>query len=297
MIENVQKGLSRLKVETESEVEERYLNKTKLLEREIQLLSTLPSPTEDLSPASNNDRIPTPPPMMGSAPTGPQPELIESFRERIMELEYKFSSERKSKEQLSALVSSLQKEYIQYKTDVEMHLESNAAEQVLLQSRLIEQSVLLADARARIDELTSVQRRTPSPVKSGSSAAAIMSQREALIVNENNHLKEEIDSLKISMHADFDNWKRTVLKQVRGECIKYRQRLKKSMRIDEEEASPDNTPMYGDAGMPDPVQPDEDVLLNEKELDFLFDEVDWTGDMQQLDMTPEKLRSRIAKSP
>jgi hypothetical protein len=208
----------------------------------------------------------------------------------VLELENKLSSERKSREQLTGLVSSLQKEYIQYKTDVEMHLESNAAEQVLLQSRLIEQSVLLADARARIDELTSVQRRTPSPSsqRGGNNA---MSQREALLVNENNHLKEEIDSLKISMHADFDNWKRTVLKQVRGECIKYRQRLKRGVM--------DAT--ASESGGGDALETEKEVdnhenLLNEMELDYLFDEVDWTGDMQLLEMTPEKIRQHVSSN-
>jgi hypothetical protein len=203
-----------------------------------------------------------------------------------MELENKVFSDRKSREQISALISSLQKEYMQYKTDAEMHMESNAAEQVLLQSRLIEQSVLLADARARIDELTSVQRRTPSsPSKSGA-----MSQREALLINENNQLKEEIDCLKISMHAEFDNWKRTVLKQVRNECIKYRDRLRKNlMRMDGDGSTLAENEKGGEEN-----EPSTDNLLNEKELDYLFDEVDWTGDMQQLDMTPEKLRQHVA---
>jgi hypothetical protein len=269
----VQKGLARLKAETEAEVEERYSNKTKLLEQEIKALSAVASPTEDLSPASRS----------GTTPPPAQPELIESFRERILELENKLLSERKSKEQLTGLVSSLQKEYIQYKTDVEMHLESNAAEQVLLQSRLIEQSVLLADARARIDELTSVQRRTPSPNATTGRRGGEMTQREALLVNENNHLREEIDSLKVSMHADFDNWKRTVLKQVRGECIKYRQRLKRGVM----------DPTSGD-GQNEGTAENEENLLNEKELDYLFDEVDWTGDMQLLEMTPEKLRQHVS---
>lgn len=276
IIENVQKGLTRLKAQTEEECAEVYETKIKLLEQEIQHLS-------EAGPSVNAPRIPSP---SGSSSGSSTPPLVESYRDRILELENKASSDRKSREQLSALISSLQKEYMQYKTDAEMHMESNAAEQVLLQSRLIEQSVLLADARARIDELTSVQRRTPSsPSKSGA-----LSQREALIINENNQLKEEIDCLKISMHAEFDNWKRTVLKQVRNECIKYRDRLRKNMlRMDDDTSGTNQITQEGDER-----NPSSDDLLNEKELDYLFDEVDWTGDMQQLDMTPEKLRQHIA---
>ena len=277
IIENVQKGLSRLKAQTESECGQAYEAKIKLLEHEIKHLS------EAESAKTEAPRLPSP---AGSSSGSSTPPLVDSYRDRILELENKVSSEKKSKDQLSALISSLQKEYMQYKSDAEMHMESNAAEQVLLQSRLIEQSVLLADARARIDELTSVQRRTPaSPTKSGA-----MSQREALLINENNQLKEEIDCLKISMHAEFDNWKRTVLKQVRNECIKYRDRLRKNLLKTDEDL-----PINGDFGeMGAENDPSSDNLLNEKELDYLFEEVDWTGDMQQLDMTPEKLRQHVA---
>jgi len=274
IIENVQKGLARLKSQTEAESAQIYETKVKLLEQEVKHLS---------ESAVAAPQLPSP---SGSSSGSSTPPLVDSYRDRIMELENKVSSDRKSREQLSALISSLQKEYMQYKTDAEMHMESNAAEQVLLQSRLIEQSVLLADARARIDELTSVQRRTPSsPSKSGA-----MSQREALLINENNQLKEEIDCLKISMHAEFDNWKRTVLKQVRNECIKYRDRLRKNlMRMDGDGSTLAENEKGGEVN-----EPSTDNLLNEKELDYLFDEVDWTGDMQQLDMTPEKLRQHVA---
>ena len=278
IIENVQKGLSRLKAQTEADCSQVYEAKIKLLEQEIKHLSE-PDSSTTIAP-----RLPSP---SGSSSGSSTPPLVDSYRDRILELEIKVSSEKKSREQLSALISSLQKEYMQYKTDAEMHMESNAAEQVLLQSRLIEQSVLLADARARIDELTSVQRRTPSsPTKSGA-----MSQREALLINENNQLKEEIDCLKISMHAEFDNWKRTVLKQVRNECIKYRDRLRKNLlRMDEDQS----TTVAENGNVGGENDPSTDNLLNEKELDYLFDEVDWTGDMQQLDMTPEKLRQHVA---
>ena len=276
IVENVQKGLARVKAQTEVESANVYETKIQLLEQEIRHLS-------ESEPVTVSSRLPSP--SGGSSSGTSSPPLVDSYRDRILELENKVSSERKSKEQLSALISSLQKEYMQYKTDAEMHMESNAAEQVLLQSRLIEQSVLLADARARIDELTSVQRRTPSsPSKSGA-----MSQREALLINENNQLKEEIDCLKISMHAEFDNWKRTVLKQVRNECIKYRDRLRKNLlRMDEDKTEKSNANTDGEENVPET-----DNLLNEKELDYLFDEVDWTGDMQQLDMTPEKLRLHL----
>lgn len=140
-----------------------------------------------------------------------------------------------------------------------MNLESSAAEQVLLQSRLIEQSVLLADARARIDELSSIHRRTP--IESSSSG---LSQREALLINENNHLKEEIDSLKLSLHHEFDHWKKSVMRQVRNECVRYRDRLKKSLLLVAERED---------------IPEDYDNSLNQKDLDYLFDEVDWTGDV------------------
>ena len=46
------------------------------------------------------------------------------------------------------------------------------------------------------------------------------------------------------------------------------------------------------SGDSDPIN--QENLLNEKELDYLFDEVDWTGDMQLLEMTPEKLREHVS---
>ena len=162
---------------------------------------------------------------------------------------------------------------MQHKTDVEMHLESNTAENVLLQSRLIEQSVLLADARARIDELSSTQRMERSDCVSGSS----LTQREALLINENNHLKEEVDSLKVSIHIDFDNWKRVVLKQVKTECVKYRERLRK---------------LHVEEFAEDPATPEES--LNEKELDFLFDEVDWTGGIEELRQSPLRMKAYVS---
>jgi hypothetical protein len=202
--------------------------------------------------------------------------MLETFKDSILDLESRLSNERRSKEQLSSLLSSLQKEYIQYKSDVETHLESNAAEQVLLQSRLVEQSVLLADARARIDELTSVQRMEANEILKKSGPGSV-SQREAVLINENNHLKEEIDALKVSIHLDFDNWKRVVMKQVKAECVKYKDRLRQSLRIDTQEVKPDN---------------DE----NEKELDYLFEELDWTGGIDELQQSPEKMKHYVASS-
>ena len=134
---------------------------------------------------------------------GESSDLLDSYKARVMDLETQLASERKAKDLAASSLASVQRDYMQHKTDVEMHLESNTAENVLLQSRLIEQSVLLADARARIDELSSTQRMERSDCVSGSS----LTQREALLINENNHLKEEVDSLKVSIHIDFDNWK------------------------------------------------------------------------------------------
>ena len=193
--------------------------------------------------------------------------MLDACKESILDLESRLGAERRSKDQVSALLSSLQKEYIQYKSDVEMHLESNAAEQVLLQSRLVEQSVLLADARARIDELSSIQRFGSTDNHS---------KTESMLLNENLHLKEEIDSLKVSIHLDFDNWKRGVMKQVKAECLKYRERLRHSLHIDTEDKV---------------AYAHED---NEKELDYLFDEVDWTGGIE--DLSPEKMKEYVEAS-
>ena len=255
MLENMQKSVA--------EVDAKNASRMSTMQLEIQNLNDKLL-VGSLSPS----RASTPGPSHSTIAQSPASDVLQSFKDRLIEVEAKLTAEKRAKEQLSALLNSLQNEYSQYKTDVEMHLESNAAEQILLQSRLVEQSVLLADARARIDELTSVQRReADGPRKSSSS---VLSQREAILINENNRLKEEVDLLKVSMHADFDNWKRTVLKQVKNECLRYRSRLQKNLRIESAD------PVSGD--------PDE----NEKELDFLFDEVDWTGDLK--DISPERVR-------
>jgi hypothetical protein len=245
--------------EREAEVDRRYMSQVAVMDKQIQQLTVSAvavAQQEGVVPAS----------------------MLETFKDSILDLESRLANEKRSKEQLSSLLSSLQKEYIQYKSDVETHLESNAAEQVLLQSRLVEQSVLLADARARIDELTSIQRMEANEILRNSTPGT-MSQREAMLVNQNNHLKEEIDALKVSIHLDFDNWKRVVMKQVKAECVKYKERLRRSLRIDTHEVRLD--------------QKDED---NEKELDFLFDELDWTGGMDELKQSPLKMKHYVESS-
>ncbi len=256
---SVQREIDSAKQDTEVEVEKRYIGQLSMMDRQVQQLTLSAveaARTEGVVPAS----------------------MLETFKDSIIDLESRLQSEKRSKEQLSSLLASLQKEYIQYKADVEMHIESNTAEQVLLQSRLVEQSVLLADARARIDELSSVQRiEAADLLKRTQSGSA--SQREAILLNENNHLKEEIDALKVSIHLDFDNWKRVVMKQVKAECVKYRERLQQSLRIDTHEQQD--------------IHDDED---NEKELDFLFDELDWTGGIEELKRSPEKMKHYVESS-
>ena len=245
--------------EREAEVDQRYLAQVTVMDKQIQQLTM-----SAVSVAQQEGVVPA--------------SMLETFKDSILDLESRLVSEKRSKEQVSSLLSSLQKEYIQYKSDVETHLESNAAEQVLLQSRLIEQSVLLADARARIDELTSIQRLEANEILRKSTPGT-MNQREAMLMNENNHLKEEIDALKVSIHLDFDNWKRMVMKQVKAECVKYKERLRQSLRIDTHEVKTD--------------QKDDD---NEKELDFLFDELDWTGGIDELKQSPLKMKHYVESS-
>ena len=92
--------------------------------------------------------------------------------------------------------------------------------------------------------------------------------------------------LKTSMHADFDNWKRTVMKQVKTECLKYRQRLRGSMtgRQEMEAATDFNSASLAEDG---------EEFMNEKELDFLFDEVDWTGDVEQMNSSPDRMKEYV----
>lgn len=256
-----------------ADMEEQYSSKLRLLQHEN---DTLKGELSSKSPPRSPSGAIIPPP----SPSMLNSDLINSLKERITELEQKLSSEKASRSQVASLLSSLQKEHIQYKTEVEMNLESGAAEQVLLQSRLIEQSVLLADARARIDELSSTQRRSPDDSLSTSSG---ISQREAIMINENNHLKEEIDSLKLSIHHEFDHWKKSVMRQVRNECIRYRDRLKKSLQL------------VSDRDQDELDAPAVDDTLNEKDLDYLFDEVDWTGDVNTFTKgTPERESGREA---
>ena len=243
MRSSVQKEVRRSSQIAESETEGRLRGQMAVVERQIEQLT--------IAAAEEATRS-------GSVSAS----MLEACKDTILDLEARLAAEKRSKDQLSALLASLQKEYIQYKADVEMHLESNAAEQVLLQSRLVEQSVLLADARARVDELTSTQRCEAA---------------ESVLASENRQLKEEIDALKVSIHLDFDNWKRGVMKQVKGECLKYRERLRQSLRIDSQDWAPE--PDDGD---------------NEKELDYLFDEVDWTGGVD--DLSPEKMKQYIESS-
>lgn len=256
---NVQKQITSIRKELEAELELKHATKVKLVEQEVKDLGDKLILSN--STPSEQEGMRTPPCMSPLGLLGSPGELMQSMKDRLLDLEARLSLEKRSKEQLAAFSSSIQKEFIQYKTDIEMDLESSSAEQVLLQSRLVEQSVLLADARARIDELTSVQRR-----EFGSKSSSGLSQREAILINENNRLKEEVDSLKMSVHTDFDNWKRTVMKQVKNECIRYRSRLGRNPTVT------------------DPTREVPEIIddENERELDFLFDQVDWTGNMQDL---------------
>lgn len=259
----VTRQIEQAKISLANEIEAKYKAQIFLLEKQVEGLTPIPGSVnmlENRSPSS-------------SSITTMNADLVLSFKEKVVSLESQLVSEIKAKEHLSGLLTSMQKEFIQYKTDVEMHLESNAAEQVLLQSRLVEQSVLLADARARIDELSSTQRHRAKGSKRDGDG---LTQREALLINENHHLKEEIDSLKVSIHLDFDNWKRVVLKQVKAECFKYRDRLRSSLRLD----GADDVPLDVDT-------------TNEKELDFLFEQVDWTGGTEELKQTPQRMKAYI----
>jgi hypothetical protein len=242
----------------ESEVELEYINKLSVLDRQVQQLTV-----SAVATARSEGCVPS--------------SMLETFKESIIDLETRLSNEKRSKDQLSSLLASLQKEYIQYKSDVEMHMESSAAEHVLLQSRLVEQSVLLADARARIDELSSIQRLDSAEMPKKHINNCV-NDREAMLLNENNHLKEEIDALKVAIHLDFDNWKRVVMKQVKAECVKYRERLRQSLRIDA-------------PGQPDGLGGD-----NERELEFLFDELDWTSGIEDLQRSPERMRRYVESS-
>lgn len=261
MVQNMQKSIGHAK----SQIENEHVSKVLFMEQEVRDLQdklVFATPRR-LSECGNVS-------VCASPEGSPSSDLAQSFRVRMSDLETRLGVEKRTREQTSALLSSIQKEYMQYKTDVEMHLESNAAEQILLQSRLVEQSVLLADARARIDDLTSVQRRDSRD--NNATVGNVLSQREAILINENNRLKEEVDLLKVSIHTDFDNWKRTVMKQVKNECIRYRSRLEKNIQHLPTDESPLN---------------DE----NEKELDFLFDHVDWTASVH--DLSPERIKEYI----
>jgi len=256
MCGSVNRKMEAVKQSVAIDMEAKYRSQIILLEKQIEGLTPVPTSPDDSLITMKAD-------------------LVLSFKEKVVGLESQLVTEMSAKEHVSSLLSSLQKEFMQYKTDVEMHLESNAAEQVLLQSRLVEQSVLLADARARIDELSSTQRHQAHGTNRSDTG---LTQREALLINENHHLREEIDSLKVSIHLDFDDWKRVILKQVKAECVKYRDRLRSSLRLDGGEDIPPHN---------------DDDLTNERELDFLFDQVDWTGASEELKHTPQRMKAYI----
>ncbi|KAF4748018.1 hypothetical protein FOZ62_024523 [Perkinsus olseni] len=98
--------------------------------------------------------------------------------------------------------------------------------------------------------------------------------------------EQKADRIVQEYEEEFKRWKETVLQQVRRECARYRERLQASRQQKRQSvigASP------GDAE----GSAEETLVENEGDLDFLFDELDWTADEKQIDSIAGKRKSSL----
>ncbi|EER13983.1 hypothetical protein Pmar_PMAR022515 [Perkinsus marinus ATCC 50983] len=86
---------------------------------------------------------------------------------------------------------------------------------------------------------------------------------------------------------EFKRWKETVLQQVRREYARHRDKLQASRQQKRQSTI---------SGSPEDAEglPDETLVENEGDLDFLFDELDWTADQQQIDSIAGKRKSSLS---
>ena len=191
-------------------------------------------------------------------------QLIGIFSEKMED------ADRRTREAAEKSLLALQCEFLDFKTKVATELDRAAAEQVALQARLVETSVALAEARARIDDLTTHQ-RLPLAVAAPEAGilAGIFSNgpcEECEILRESEqrwrHRAEVLHRENSEIAQEFDRkfaaWRETVLSRVSAERNEMRARIAgddlRSPNDDEEESVPEND-----------------------DLDFVFDGVDWTG--------------------
>ena len=183
-------------------------------------------------------------------------------------------ADRRTREAAEKSLLALQCEFLDFKTKVATELDRAAAEQVALQARLVETSVALAEARARIDDLTTHQRMSqPSAqVAEAGILAGIFSNgpcEECEVLRESEqrwrHRAEVLHRENSEIAQEFDRkfaaWRETVLSRVSAERKEMRARI-----AGDELRSPDDDEEESEHG-----QNNEDA-----DLDFVFDRVDWT---------------------
>ncbi|KAF4735789.1 hypothetical protein FOZ62_024898, partial [Perkinsus olseni] len=98
--------------------------------------------------------------------------------------------------------------------------------------------------------------------------------------------EQKADRIVQEYEEEFKRWKETVLQQVRRECARYRERLQASRQ--QKRQSVIGAPP-GDAE----GAAEETLVENEGDLDFLFDELDWTADQKQIDSIAGKRKSSL----
>ncbi|KAF4654206.1 hypothetical protein FOL47_010095 [Perkinsus chesapeaki] len=99
--------------------------------------------------------------------------------------------------------------------------------------------------------------------------------------------EQKVERVMQEYEEEFKRWKETVLKQVRKECMRYKERL----RADRQQKRQSN---IGASPEAEGEGANEEALVeNEGDLDFLFDELDWTADQTQIDAIAGRRKSSL----
>jgi len=181
-------------------------------------------------------------------------------------------ADKRARDAAERSLHALQCEFLEFKTKVATELDRAAAEQVSLQARLVETAVALAEARARIDDLTTHQRLPARPgtppeeqgvfnsifySKTKCSECENLKESEARWRQRAETLHRENSEIAQNFERKFAAWREAVLKRVAAERKEMHARI-----AGEEIRSPAE---------------EEEEQQSAQDLDFVFDQVDWTA--------------------
>jgi hypothetical protein len=183
-----------------------------------------------------------------------------------MDLKMEYEREHRLRLQTERQLAALQTEFLEYKSHVERELERTATEQVSIQTRLIEQSVELAEAKAMIDDL--INSSSAPPTASNDQQPLLnyffKSDEQAYYKNRCAELEKEKAQIEDICEQRFKEWKSVVLERVNTERKHIRGRLNNQESPMHEQNTATDEPHGGE---------------EDDELSYMFDKLDWTKPM------------------